>query len=335
MPIGKECSCLAQSKKKKKFNLYDFFHGKEGKGIISNPDAKRNLKYFFPLYWRKISSILLTNLYLVIGNFPILFFLLGYSGLLNRESTAPTTAMFPFLYGVKLHEVEHPLFATLWSIFGVQGTVSIPTTFTYICYGLAFLLLFTFGPVNAATARFFRSMVKEEPIFYRYDFCATVKKNWKQSLIIGIIDLLAIFALLYGYLFYSLNAGASFFFNVSFYLFWVIIILYFFMRFYLYLILITFRLSIKKIFKNALIFAIVGLKRNVLALVGILAVLAINYFLLMVYYPIGLLLPFILTVATCAFIANYAAYPKIKELMIDPILQKQATAPQETDNVNE
>ena len=30
------------------------------------------------------------------------------------------------------------------------------------------------------------------------------------------------------------------------------------------------------------------------------------------------MLPFVLTFATCAYIGVYAAYPKIKEIMIDP-----------------
>ena len=102
------------------------------------------------------------------------------------------------------------------------------------------------------------------------------------------------------------------------------IVLYFFMRFYLYLLLVTFDLSILKIFKNALIFVVLGIKRNLMGFLGILLVTSINIalFPLFAITPLGiaipLILPFLYYIAVTAFTASYAAYPVIDRYMIAP-----------------
>ena len=90
------------------------------------------------------------------------------------------------------------------------------------------------------------------------------------------------------------------------------------MRYYIYTLLITFNLSIPKIFKNAFIFAFLGLKRNLLALVGVALVLFINVQLFYMLPVLGILLPLVITFSLCNFITGYASYPVIKKYMIDP-----------------
>ena len=82
--------------------------------------------------------------------------------------------------------------------------------------------------------------------------------------------------------------------------------------------LITFDLSIFKMLKNALIFALLGFKRNLTAVIGMVLFCLLCYAVLLIYIPLGLLTPFLLIFGTCSFMAMYAAFPKIKEIMIDP-----------------
>ena len=81
---------------------------------------------------------------------------------------------------------------------------------------------------------------------------------------------------------------------------------------------ITFKLSIFKILKNSLIFAILGFKRNIVAVLGIVFTILLNVGIAILYIPIGVVLPFMITVSLCQFIAIYAAWPKVKEIMVDP-----------------
>ena len=57
----------------------------------------------------------------------------------------------------------------------------------------------------------------------------------------------------------------------------------------------------------------------------------INVFLFFVFMPLGAILPFVLTVAVCGYIGTYAAYPKIKEVMIDPYYDEYGN-PRESKN---
>ena len=114
-----------------------------------------------------------------------------------------------------------------------------------------------------------------------------------------------------------------------FYLSLAMLILWFYMRFYMYLLLVTFDLSIPKILKNALIFSIIGFKRNFMATLGILVLLLLNYMVFVYIQPLGIVLPLVLTLSNGAFMSTYAAYFKIKEIMIDPYADEPAAPTEE------
>ena len=99
-------------------------------------------------------------------------------------------------------------------------------------------------------------------------------------------------------------------------------LIYCWMRFYIYIQMVTFDLSLYKILKNSLIFALLGFKRNLMATLGILLLVVINLFLAFgtggFLMAAAILLPFVLLFSNGAFMSTYAAYFKIKEIMIDP-----------------
>ena len=68
----------------------------------------------------------------------------------------------------------------------------------------------------------------------------------------------------------------SFWIDVCFWGICALSILYFFMRFYIYLLLVTFDLSIRKILKNALIFTMLGIKRNLMGFLGVALITLVN-----------------------------------------------------------
>ncbi len=110
----------------------------------------------------------------------------------------------------------------------------------------------------------------------------------------------------------------SFWDGVFFYTCIFLLILYSFMRNYIYILLVTFKLSIFKILKNAFIFAVLGIKRNLAALLGTIVVCVINVYAFVLLPLVGLTLPLIITTTTLNFIGAYAAYPVIKKYMITP-----------------
>ena len=106
--------------------------------------------------------------------------------------------------------------------------------------------------------------------------------------------------------------------SMFFYASIILFIVYLFMKNYIYIITVTFNLSVYKIFKNAFLFSILGIKRNILGLLGKFILLFVNVIIFVNMPMVGILLALIITIASCAFIGAYAAYPVIKKYMITP-----------------
>ncbi|MDD4773744.1 MAG: DUF624 domain-containing protein [Eubacteriales bacterium] len=311
---------MADKKKRSIFNFYD--SQKVGKGVPKEPPPTLNLSYFFKLLYRNITNLGKINLLYVFGNFPFLFGLYAMTGNLNTNSFAPASNMFAPFYGALLHsDVYTPATMALFGVHGVQSTVSLMTPLTYLFFGLTGLIIFTFGMVNTGTTYLIRSIIRNEPIFFWHDFFYAIKRNLRQAIIIGILDCSIILILCYNILLTYFNLG-TFVFNIVFYANLLMLFVYFIMRFYIYLMLITFDLKIFKIFKNAFIFSILGGKRNLLAVTGIGLALFMNYMLLGIFMPLGILMPFAILFSLGAFMGAYAAYPKIKEIMMDPYYEE-------------
>ena len=314
-------------KRKKRFSL--FRYSLDGKGVPKDVNEPRNFKFFFKLLWRNLNRLMSVNMLLVFSNFPILFALFAVSGNLNTTSYSPVSSLFgPFYGAMKISGETSPLTNALNGVLGIQVEISVPTVATYIFYGIGFLTLFTFGLSMIGSTYIVRNIVKGEPIFFMQDYFYAIKRNWKQALIYGIIDIALLFLIFYDIIFFAANAS-SYLTSLMFYLAVAIGIIYFVMRYYIYTIMLTFKLSIYKILKNAFIFSLVGFKRNFVGTLGIAVLVFFSYGLLMVFPPLGALLPFIITIAIGQFIAIYTSWPKIYSIMIEPYEEEDNTPKEE------
>ncbi len=312
--------------KKKKFSLYKLFNPDgNGKGVKKDDKLPRTFKNFFKIFWMNIGHLFTVNIMCVIGNFPILVFMFGFSGILNTTSSTAASHMFPALYGAMTNSSANPATAALFGVHGVQTTLNVYSLPSKIFMWFGILVIFTFGLVNVGTTYILRNIVKGEPIFIWQDFVYAIKRNFKQGLILGIFDSLFIALFLYDLLFFFTNIHNSFT-AVLFVIMLFFALIYFFMRFYMYIIMITFDLSLRKIIKNSFIFALLGLKRNLVAGAGILLAAFLTYYIFCLFIPIGIMIPFVILFSGCAFMAAYAAYPKIKEIMIDPYVDEDAAS---------
>ena len=89
---------------------------------------------------------------------------------------------------------------------------------------------------------------------------------------------------------------------------------------------VTFKLTTFKILKNSLIFSLLGFKRNVAALGGILLVLILEFIFIAslqgMLLPLAVALPLLIFISLMAYMKVYAAYYKIKVVMIDPYINE-------------
>lgn len=87
---------------------------------------------------------------------------------------------------------------------------------------------------------------------------------------------------------------------------------------------VTFKLSVFKMIKNSLIFALLGFKRNIMALFGIIIFLVVELLFLFgaggILLPLAVAAPLAILVSSFAYMKVYASYFKIKEHMIDPYM---------------
>ncbi len=305
-----------KDKKKKRFNIFD--SQREGRGVEKGEVKRPTFTNFFKYYGRSLTRLLNVNLMFTLLCFPVFFFFFGMAGFFDKFAYSANTPMFSaVLAEIELGNINP---ATL-SLYGAycQRTeyVRLISTTSIVFMALTALLLFTWGYANCGMAYVIRNMQKGEPVFMFADFKETVKKNKLQGLLLGILDIAFIFLIVYDLEFFRINSGV-YMYAVLYYVMLFIAIVYMIMRFYMYPLLVTFDLSVPKIIKNSFLFVFIGIKRNILGFIGVLLTVALNVFIFIAYRPIGIILPFVLTSSTLGYIMTYTAYPKIKEIMIDP-----------------
>ena len=307
-------------KRKKKFKLFDL--NRDGPGVSKDekplvPNLKNMPKY----YLRHFSKVLSVN-------FPMLPLWIIPLIALYLYITAPTTPSqanpaFSTLFGSYMLSGDTTL-SSLFGVFGLQINLPVFTPARIWGYiGLAVLFVLLWGFINVGSTYCARSMLRGEPVFVWSDFLYSAKRNFKQALLIGAADLLFVFMLVFDFIYFS-RMGGSFMLDVCFFGICALIILYLLMRPYIYLMIITFDMKFKKILKNALIFSILGIGRNLMGFLGIAVLVVINVALIIALWPLGIVVPLILPLfyllPSIQLFSVYAAYPIIEKYMIEPVL---------------
>lgn len=304
---------------KRKFKLFDM--NRDGKGVDPGEDTTPNLSFFFKQLWRKFSKIVSLNILMIFQVIPLIICLYLYF------VVSPTTPTLYFPEYASIHGIQEAATTAVSSVnlglmsfqFGFQ------TYNTYIYWVIGALLLFlvvTYGWQKVGSVYVIRGLVRGDSVFVFSDYFYAIKKNFKQGFFLGLIDCIVMFVLGYD-LVYFFNSPKSGLTDFMYVMTIALIILYTVFRFYTYLMIITFDIKLIKVFKNALIFTALGIKRNIMALLGLLLVSAIAFIPIMLLVPVGLgvalVLPLIYYLGVCAFIYTYAAYPVIKKYMIDTV----------------
>ncbi len=307
--------------KKKKFRLFDM--NKDGKGVEEDEDRTPNFKFFFKLFFRKFSKLIQLNLLMIFQVLPIIAIFLMY--IYGNKTPTTTDVSFAPLYGI----------ASIANFGGAVPSLDVSSTqmglpvfapaLNITMIVLAVLLIITWGWQNVGATYVVRGLFRGEPVFVWSDFFYGIKRNFKQGFFMGLVDALIMIVLAVDFIFFF-TRGGTFALDFMYFVIFALVLVYIVMRYYIYLMLITFDLKITKIIKNALIFTVLGIKRNLLAILGTAIILVINGLLIIWTLPSGfslpVVLPFIYLFASLLFITTYAAYPVIDKYMIAPYVDK-------------
>lgn len=305
------------------------------------PDAKPEdttptLGFFFKLLWRNIGKLVTLNLMMLVQFLPL------------------AVALILYFFGDTTPTFDNPLYGPYLGAYLASGSptaglmlglFSSPLNLPYlsgwrliVAIVLVLFTVVTWGWQNVGATYNLRSLVRREGCFLFSDYFYAIRRNLKQGFLFGLIDFFAIAVLFYD-LWYFGTLAENFFHGVMYMVMLVLLVVYMTMRFYIYHMMITFDLSIFKLLKNAFIFALLGVKRNILALLGIAIILGVNIAILIPSLSVGFVIPIVLFFfyfpALSGFMGAYAAFPNIQRYMIDPYQTEGEAEEAPVDEVDE
>ena len=238
------------------------FRNRDGKGVKKGEDTRPTLKNFFKQFVRKFSHLLSLNLLMLLQIAPIIVGLLAY--LFIQRTPSQTSPLFAPLYGASLIE-QSPASALLLALEAIPLNIPVFQPVAYwIIAGCALVMLLFNGLLTVGSFYVLRGLVRGDAVFVFSDFFYGIKRNLKQGFLFGLVDTLFTIVLVFDVVYYSGTVGA-FWMDVLFWILTALAILYLIMRPYIYMMMITFDMKIRKMFKNALIFSALGIKRNLMA----------------------------------------------------------------------
>ncbi len=217
-----------------------------------------------------------------------------------------------------------------------------------ICAGILYWLVnipvITGGWAQVGLTYITRSFAREKHAFVREDFFETVRKNRKQALLCGLINLAVTGILLYNLYTLALYPMVFALFGIKvepvqldtmglIVLFTTIILytLFTVMKYYIPFMIITFSLPTGRIYRNAFIFAGAGFWRNLLISVVLLGIYGLlgGLMLLLPYaitYWLVLLMVLLILPGFRSLLIQYTLFPVFKKWMIDPYYEKNPDA---------
>ena len=252
----------------------------------------------------------------------------GFFGLFNYEKEGP---------GVEKNAPKKRAPIVFFEIYGRKFWNLFYANLLFLLTGLPIV---TRGLADVGLTKITRNFAREKHAFVKEDFFETVKRNWKQALSVGIINLVVT-----GLLFF--NAG--YYFLGMFPEFWEIFgydvsgmtvmtpqvldyvvmgitsfgfLVFTWMKYYIPMMVVTFKFRNKDLYMNAFKFAIVGLKQNLLISVILIALYAIVAVLFFTFgWQIGIIVLIVAALFLPCFrslLIQFTIFPLVKKLIIDP-----------------
>ncbi|NMA95413.1 MAG: DUF624 domain-containing protein [Clostridiales bacterium] len=197
------------------------------------------------------------------------------------------------------------LYAIFWipsfALLYIQSTV---TQQTGEPLSILFFLLLTpclmiAGPATAGVTYVIRDWSRDEHAWLFSDFKDAWKVNWKESLLIMLINALALLIFYINVNFYRQMIVEKWGFMLLYYFILIMGFIYLMMNMFLFPMLITYKLKVRQIFKNAFIFTIAELPRNIFifAISAGIFLLSASYILSIPAFILGMTLPMLVFIS--------------------------------------
>lgn len=195
---------------------------------------------------------------------------------------------------------------------------------------LTFLPLILLGPLTAAEMKLMREYVREEPGFFAQDFKKAFLDNFKQSIVISLFQYVVSWAIFIAFRFYYAGSGKDVFYTIGLGVTIFVAIATIVASYYLYMMTVTLKLTVREIIKNSFIFTMLCIAKNILLTLILAIWLAFNA--LLVYlsiisgnalvYGLTICVFMVLTFGIAFYTIAFFTFPSIKRYILDPYYEQ-------------
>lgn len=229
--------------------LFGGGYEKPGKGVDKNEPKKKGFFLFFDILIHKFSKLLGANCLYTMTSILWIAILYFFGGIIlsGTNIVSSVAAAMGAQSGVSAEEV--------------QGSIMVLLQFTF-AFGI--FSLWGSGPATAAYAYIHRCFTRGEPVWVASDGKDKFKENFKQGMIVVLIDaVILVFGLNAMYFYHSLYISLqSVLWLMLSYITLLAMVIYTMMHPYIYQIMITFECGIWTVYKNALLITLAKLPGN-------------------------------------------------------------------------
>lgn len=236
----------------------------------------------------------------------------------NPDAKAPIFKFFE-LYGShfsKLIMLNFILIISLlpfFLVFFIEYLNLSGTAFNIVFY-TAFVVFASFiGPALCGFMKILRNISSERPVFLWHDYWKAFRSNFKQGIIMGLIDAVFVVAVSFAFPLYFSMAEQNNMFYIPFIICLVCAVIFLMMHFYIYLLIVSTNLGLWNIIKNSFLLTAIDIKSSFTNLiVTVLVVLA-----MVVFWPYTSFL-FIVVPSFLGLMYAFNCFPIIRKYVIQP-----------------
>ena len=199
-------------------------------------------------------------------------------------------------------------------IMFVENLIQPETPLYYVVFYTAFILLGSLiGPASCGFMKILRNISCRRPVFMWHDYIGAVKSNFKQGILIGLIDMVFIVLMSMALpMYYNMSAQNSIFY-IPFIICLVSAVLFLMMHSYIYLLMVSTNLGLWKILKNSFFLMAIDIKTSVINLVITVVVTA----LAVIFFPYSAFLLVVIP-SFLGLIYAFNCFPNIRKYVIKP-----------------
>ena len=236
----------------------------------------------------------------------------GFFGLFNYEKEGP---------GISKNAPKKKTFIVFFETFFRNFWKFITIN---LVYDLISVPVLTNGLASAGLTNVTRNIARDKHSFGLSDFFDTLKKNWKQALPAGIINTL-VYAMLFFDIYFFWFSSKGIMASIGVGICVCILFIFTVMNYYIWTLMITFKFTLKQIYKNSFKFVFINMKFNLLCFFSLLLVYAVNIGLIFLFQSaffivltLEIFLYILLYPSFRFLLVQFCTFPSIKKYIIDP-----------------